>query len=59
MLGWYDMYARFMLGYAMIGEWLGLLRWLMPCCMLRCVLVCVCVCELEYNIECNFDRVKT
>ena len=23
MLGWYDMYARCMLGYAMIDEWLG------------------------------------
>ena len=24
LLGWYDMYARCMLGYTMIDEWLGL-----------------------------------
>ena len=55
----YDMYARRMLEYIMISEWLGLLGWLMLCCMLRCMLVCVCVCELECNIECAFNRVKT
>ena len=30
MLGWFDMYARWMLGDAMIDEWLGIfLGWLM------------------------------
>ena len=49
-----SLFVRWMLGYAMIDVWLGMIDAML---IIRCMLACVC--ELDTNIEFAFNKVKT